>query len=136
MPIDAENIAKHPELYLPETLAKFKLGAGIDVGSYIKARLKLDQHSPSEHENPHRRGRASHANHPGPCTEGQRDPHEIRGDHGERFVDVAQHQTIQLIRSADDLYPVRVYQSRPANRLAAQRSAVAGSSAPSIGTQV
>jgi Asp-tRNA(Asn)/Glu-tRNA(Gln) amidotransferase A subunit family amidase len=40
----AENIAKHPDLYLPETLAKFKLGAGIDVGTYIKARLKLDQH--------------------------------------------------------------------------------------------
>ena len=40
----AENIAKHPDLYLPETLAKFKLGAGIDLGAYIKAQLKLDQH--------------------------------------------------------------------------------------------
>jgi len=39
-----ENIAKHPDLFLPETLAKFKLGAGIDVGTYIKARLELDQH--------------------------------------------------------------------------------------------
>jgi aspartyl-tRNA(Asn)/glutamyl-tRNA(Gln) amidotransferase subunit A len=40
----AENVAKHPDLYLPETLAKLKLGARIDVGTYIKARLKLDQH--------------------------------------------------------------------------------------------
>jgi aspartyl-tRNA(Asn)/glutamyl-tRNA(Gln) amidotransferase subunit A len=40
----AENIAKHPDLYLPETLAKLQLGAGIDLGAYIKARLKLDQH--------------------------------------------------------------------------------------------
>ncbi len=40
----AENIATHPDLYLPETLAKLKLGAGIDMGTYIKARLKLDQH--------------------------------------------------------------------------------------------
>lgn len=40
----AENIQRHPELYLPETLAKLKLGAGIDMGSYIKARLALDQH--------------------------------------------------------------------------------------------
>ena len=40
----AENIAKHPDLYLPETLAKFKLGEGIDMGTYVKARLKLDQH--------------------------------------------------------------------------------------------
>ena len=40
----AENIAKHPGLYLPETLAKFQLGAGIDLGTYMKARLRLDQH--------------------------------------------------------------------------------------------
>lgn len=40
----AENMAKHPDLYLPETLAKFQLGAGIDMSAYIKARLKLDQH--------------------------------------------------------------------------------------------
>ena len=40
----AENIAKHPDLYPPETLAQFKLGVGIDIGTYIKARLKLDQH--------------------------------------------------------------------------------------------
>lgn len=39
----SENIAKHPELYLPETLAKLRLGADIDLGTYIKARLKLDQ---------------------------------------------------------------------------------------------
>ena len=39
----SENIEKHPELYLPETLAKLRLGAGIDMGTYIKARLKLDQ---------------------------------------------------------------------------------------------
>src|SRR6266480_6423203 len=39
----SENIAKHSELYLPETLAKLKLGAAIDMAAYIKARLKLDQ---------------------------------------------------------------------------------------------
>ncbi len=37
----AENIAKTPELYLPETLAKFKTGAGIDAPSYIQARRDL-----------------------------------------------------------------------------------------------
>jgi aspartyl-tRNA(Asn)/glutamyl-tRNA(Gln) amidotransferase subunit A len=37
----AENIAKTPELYLPETLAKFKTGAGIDAPSYIRARRDL-----------------------------------------------------------------------------------------------
>ena len=40
----AEHIAKHPELYLPETLAKLRLGAGIDVGTYARARLDLDRH--------------------------------------------------------------------------------------------
>jgi aspartyl-tRNA(Asn)/glutamyl-tRNA(Gln) amidotransferase subunit A len=40
----AENIAKHPDLYLPETLTKLKLGAGIDLRTYALARLKLDQH--------------------------------------------------------------------------------------------
>jgi aspartyl-tRNA(Asn)/glutamyl-tRNA(Gln) amidotransferase subunit A len=37
----AESIAKTPELYLPETLAKFKTGAGIDAPSYIRARRDL-----------------------------------------------------------------------------------------------
>jgi aspartyl-tRNA(Asn)/glutamyl-tRNA(Gln) amidotransferase subunit A len=37
----AENIAKTPELYLPETLAKFKTGFGIDAPSYIRARRDL-----------------------------------------------------------------------------------------------
>jgi aspartyl-tRNA(Asn)/glutamyl-tRNA(Gln) amidotransferase subunit A len=40
----SENIAKHPDLYLPETLAKFRLGADINMSTYIKARLRLDQH--------------------------------------------------------------------------------------------
>jgi aspartyl-tRNA(Asn)/glutamyl-tRNA(Gln) amidotransferase subunit A len=40
----AENMAKHADLYLPETLAKFQLGAGIDMSAYIQARLRLDQH--------------------------------------------------------------------------------------------
>ena len=39
----SENIARHSELYLPETLAKLKLGAAIDMAAYIKARLKLGQ---------------------------------------------------------------------------------------------
>jgi aspartyl-tRNA(Asn)/glutamyl-tRNA(Gln) amidotransferase subunit A len=39
----SENVAKHPELYLPETLAKLRMGAGIDTGTYIKARRELDQ---------------------------------------------------------------------------------------------
>lgn len=33
----AEYIAKTPELYIPETLGKLKLGAGIDGQSYIRA---------------------------------------------------------------------------------------------------
>jgi aspartyl-tRNA(Asn)/glutamyl-tRNA(Gln) amidotransferase subunit A len=37
----AESIAKTPELYLPETLAKFKTGAGIEAPSYIRARRDL-----------------------------------------------------------------------------------------------
>ena len=39
----AENIAKTPELFLPETLAKFKAGAAIDAPSYIRARRELEQ---------------------------------------------------------------------------------------------
>jgi aspartyl-tRNA(Asn)/glutamyl-tRNA(Gln) amidotransferase subunit A len=39
----AEYIAKTPELYLPETLAKLKLGAGIDGQTYIRARRDLDR---------------------------------------------------------------------------------------------
>jgi len=39
----AEYIAKTPELYLPETLGKLKLGAGIDGESYIRARRDLER---------------------------------------------------------------------------------------------
>jgi aspartyl-tRNA(Asn)/glutamyl-tRNA(Gln) amidotransferase subunit A len=39
----SENVAKHPKLYLPETLAKLRMGAGIDTGTYIKARRELEQ---------------------------------------------------------------------------------------------
>jgi aspartyl-tRNA(Asn)/glutamyl-tRNA(Gln) amidotransferase subunit A len=39
----AEYIAKTPELYLPETLAKLRLGASIDAQSYIRARRHLDE---------------------------------------------------------------------------------------------
>ena len=39
----ADNIAKTPELYLPETLAKFKTGAAIDAPAYIRARRDLDR---------------------------------------------------------------------------------------------
>ena len=40
----SEHVAKHPELYLPETLAKIRLGAAIDLGTYANARLNLDRH--------------------------------------------------------------------------------------------
>lgn len=36
-------MAKNPELYLPETLSKLRLGAGIDIKTYMRARLSLDQ---------------------------------------------------------------------------------------------
>jgi aspartyl-tRNA(Asn)/glutamyl-tRNA(Gln) amidotransferase subunit A len=39
----APSIAKTPELYLPETLAKLRLGAAIDMDTYVTARLGLDQ---------------------------------------------------------------------------------------------
>jgi aspartyl-tRNA(Asn)/glutamyl-tRNA(Gln) amidotransferase subunit A len=39
----AEYIAKSPELYLPETLAKLHLGAAIDGQTYIRARRDLDR---------------------------------------------------------------------------------------------
>jgi aspartyl-tRNA(Asn)/glutamyl-tRNA(Gln) amidotransferase subunit A len=39
----AEYIAKTPELYIPETLGKLQLGAGIDGQSYIRARRDLDR---------------------------------------------------------------------------------------------
>jgi aspartyl-tRNA(Asn)/glutamyl-tRNA(Gln) amidotransferase subunit A len=39
----SEYIAKHAELYLPETLAKLKLAASIEMGAHIKARLQLDR---------------------------------------------------------------------------------------------
>jgi aspartyl-tRNA(Asn)/glutamyl-tRNA(Gln) amidotransferase subunit A len=37
------SMATNPELYLPETLSKLRLGATIDMETYIKARLSLDQ---------------------------------------------------------------------------------------------
>jgi aspartyl-tRNA(Asn)/glutamyl-tRNA(Gln) amidotransferase subunit A len=39
----SENVAKHPELYLPETLGKLRLGASIDTATYIKARHQIEQ---------------------------------------------------------------------------------------------
>jgi Asp-tRNA(Asn)/Glu-tRNA(Gln) amidotransferase A subunit family amidase len=39
----AQYIARSPELYLPETLAKLQLGAGIDAQAYIGARRELDR---------------------------------------------------------------------------------------------
>jgi aspartyl-tRNA(Asn)/glutamyl-tRNA(Gln) amidotransferase subunit A len=39
----APTIAKTPELYLPETLGKLRLGAAIDTDTYVTARLGLDQ---------------------------------------------------------------------------------------------
>jgi Asp-tRNA(Asn)/Glu-tRNA(Gln) amidotransferase A subunit family amidase len=39
----ADYIARSPELYLPETLAKLRLGEGIDAPSYIRARRELEQ---------------------------------------------------------------------------------------------
>jgi aspartyl-tRNA(Asn)/glutamyl-tRNA(Gln) amidotransferase subunit A len=39
----AEYVAKHPELYLPETLRKIRMGAEISTGAYISARRRLEQ---------------------------------------------------------------------------------------------
>ena len=39
----AASIAKMPELYLPDTLGKLRLGAAIDMDTYVTARLGLDQ---------------------------------------------------------------------------------------------
>lgn len=39
----SENVAKHPELYLPETLAKVRMGASIDTATYINARRQVEQ---------------------------------------------------------------------------------------------
>ena len=39
----ATSIATNPELYLPETLSKLRLGAPVDMPTYMKARLGLDQ---------------------------------------------------------------------------------------------
>ena len=35
----SRSIATNPELYLPETLSKLRLGANIDMPTYMKARL-------------------------------------------------------------------------------------------------
>jgi aspartyl-tRNA(Asn)/glutamyl-tRNA(Gln) amidotransferase subunit A len=37
------SMATNPDLYLPETLAKLRLGSTIDMQTYIRARLSLDQ---------------------------------------------------------------------------------------------
>jgi aspartyl-tRNA(Asn)/glutamyl-tRNA(Gln) amidotransferase subunit A len=37
------SIAATPDLYLPETLSKLRLGANIDMETYIEAKLSLDQ---------------------------------------------------------------------------------------------
>ena len=39
----AAHMTATPELYLPATLAKLRLGANIDMETYIKAKLSLDQ---------------------------------------------------------------------------------------------
>jgi aspartyl-tRNA(Asn)/glutamyl-tRNA(Gln) amidotransferase subunit A len=39
----AEYVAKHSELYLPETLRKIRMGAEISTGAYISARRQLEQ---------------------------------------------------------------------------------------------
>jgi aspartyl-tRNA(Asn)/glutamyl-tRNA(Gln) amidotransferase subunit A len=39
----SEYIAKSPELYLPETLTKLRLGAAIDAQTYIRARRDLER---------------------------------------------------------------------------------------------
>lgn len=39
----SEYVAKHPELYLPETLAKLRMGASIDTATYINARRQVEQ---------------------------------------------------------------------------------------------
>jgi Asp-tRNA(Asn)/Glu-tRNA(Gln) amidotransferase A subunit family amidase len=39
----AARMSATPDLYLPETLSKLRLGANIDMETYMKARLSLDQ---------------------------------------------------------------------------------------------
>ena len=39
----AQHIARNPELYIPETLTKLRLGSDIDATSYIRARRDLEQ---------------------------------------------------------------------------------------------
>ena len=39
----SENVAKHPELYQPDTLGKIRLGAEISAETYIKARHQVEQ---------------------------------------------------------------------------------------------
>ena len=63
----AANMAATPELYLPETLLKLRMGANIDMETYIKARLSLDQIRPnrSDHfQKPRRRVDTDHARAP------------------------------------------------------------------------
>ena len=38
----AARMSATPELYLPETLSKLRLGANIDMETYMKAKLSLD----------------------------------------------------------------------------------------------
>ncbi len=39
----AENVAKSPELYLPETLRRIRAGEGVSTGEYIQRRREQDQ---------------------------------------------------------------------------------------------
>jgi aspartyl-tRNA(Asn)/glutamyl-tRNA(Gln) amidotransferase subunit A len=39
----AASMATTPELYLPETLSKLRLGANIDIKTYVEAKLSLEQ---------------------------------------------------------------------------------------------
>jgi aspartyl-tRNA(Asn)/glutamyl-tRNA(Gln) amidotransferase subunit A len=39
----AENVAKSPELYLPETLRRIRAGAAVSAGEYIQRRRELEE---------------------------------------------------------------------------------------------
>src|SRR5207302_8648547 len=46
----AENVAKTPELYQPETLRRIRSGANISAAEYIQRRRELDQERRRAHE--------------------------------------------------------------------------------------
>jgi Asp-tRNA(Asn)/Glu-tRNA(Gln) amidotransferase A subunit family amidase len=117
------NIANHPELYLPETLDKLRLGAGIDLATYIQARLKLDQL---------RRTAAK--------TFGQVDilatpttpiPPPKASELPSRFDDIMSNDALMWrntrpfnLSGIPNLHSVRLHESRVADRFAAQRSSM------------